>query len=46
MQIKLLGITNVDSDVIGQRLIRFSTGEKVGVQRYNTSAIYRFQESL
>jgi hypothetical protein len=47
---KLLGITNVNLNVIDQLLSRFlylsDSGEKTGVEGYNASAIYRFQESL
>jgi hypothetical protein len=51
MQINLLGITNVDFDVRGQRLVTFSVSvrywkKKMGVEWYSTSAIYKFQESL
>jgi lysozyme family protein len=50
MQMKLLGITNVDFDVIDQNGLNFlypaNTGEKLGVQWYIISAIHRFKGSL
>jgi hypothetical protein len=50
MQMKLLGITNVDFGMINQRLIKLSTSDrywkKMGVLWCNASDIYKFQESL
>jgi hypothetical protein len=50
MPMKLLGITNVDSGVIEQRLFKFSISgrywRKMRVEWHGTSAVYRFQENL
>jgi hypothetical protein len=50
MQMKLLGITSVDFDVIDQQLITVSISgrywRKKGVEWYSALAVHRFQESL